>query len=83
MGSDQHCRGSCGGARKQGADASRKSTEARRVSYVAGFCASFCANFGAKLDAGSGAKLLRQMQFQCADAGGHIEPNLPLNRQRL
>jgi hypothetical protein len=53
------------------------------VNYGAGFCASFCVNLCAKLDAGFGAKLLRQMQFQCADAGGHIEPNLTLDRQRL
>ena len=56
---------------------------ARRVNYGAGFCPSFCVNFCAKLDAGFGVKLLRQMQFQCADAGGHIEPNLTLDRQRL
>ena len=29
------------------------------------------------------AKLLRQMQFQRADAGGDIEPHLTLYRQRL
>jgi len=58
-------------------------TGARRVNYGAGFCASFRVNFCAKLDAGFGAKLLRQVQFQCADAGRHIEPNLTLDRQRL
>ena len=54
-------------------------TGVRRVNYGAGFCV----NFRAKLDAGFGAKLLRQMQFQCADTGRHIEPNLTLDRQRL
>lgn len=58
-------------------------TGARRVNYGAGLCASFCVNFCAKLDAGFGAKLLRQMQFQCADTGGHIESDLTLDRQRL